>query len=269
MVIENRRDGAVAVISLAHPPVNALNLALRRALFDFFIAARSDASVEAVVMHGAGNGFCAGGDRKEFGTANANERPTLSRDVLDAIERCGKPVIAALHGFAMGGGLELALACGARVAVADTRVGLPEVNIGVFPLSATQRLPRVIGVARAAGFMLAGESVAASDPVIAGCFDRIVMSKEGLLQAALQLAQACVTAPPVLLRARPIPGDPVAELQSVLERHAGDALSPAQQALLQAVRAAVDISSFQAGLDRAQQLFDELGGTRRPSPPIR
>ena len=134
---------------------------------------------------------------------------------------------------------------------------LPEVNIGVFPLSATQRLPRVIGVARAAGFMLAGESVAASDPVIAGCFDRIVMSEDELLQAALQLAQACVTAPPVLLRARPIPGDPVAELQSVLERHAGDALSPAQQALLQAVRAAVEADSFQAGLDCAQYLFDD------------
>ena len=209
MVFEYRRDGAVAVIALAHPPVNALNLALRRALFDFFLAMRSDASVDAVIVHGAGAGFCAGGDRTESGTPDASERPTLSRDVLDAIERCGKPVIAALHGFAMGGGLELALACAARVAVAGTRVALPEVTIGVFPLSATQRLPRVIGVARAAGFMLAGASVSASDPAIAGCFERIVMSEDGLLQAAVQFAHACIAAPPVPLRARPIPGDPV------------------------------------------------------------
>jgi 3-hydroxyacyl-CoA dehydrogenase len=269
MVLEHRRDGTVAVITLAHPPANALSLALRRALLDFFVAARTDAGIQAIVVRGAGKGFCAGGDRTEFGTPNANERPTLSRDVLDAIERCGKPVVAALHGYAMGGGLELALACGARVAVADTRVALPEVTIGVFPLSATQRLPRVIGVARAAALMLSGASVAASDPAIAGCFDRIVPSGDELLQAALQVAQACVAAPPVLLRARPITDDPVAELQSLLERHAEKELTPAQKALLQALRAAVEAASFQAGLARAQALFDELGGTRRPSPPVR
>jgi enoyl-CoA hydratase len=269
MALGHRRDGTVAVITLAHPPVNALSLALRRALFDFFVAARWEVSIEAVIVHGAGRGFCAGGDLTEFGTPDANERPTLSRDVLDAVERCGKPVVAALHGFAMGGGLELALACAARVAVAGTRVGTPEVDIGVFPLSATQRLPRVIGVARAAKFMLAGASVAASDPAIADCFDRIVSGEDGLLQAALELARACVAAPPVLLRARPIPGDPAAELQLVLERYEGKTLSPAQQALLQAVRAAVEATSFQSGLDQAQVLFDELGGTRRASPPIR
>ena len=269
MVLEHRRDGSVAVITLAQPPVNALNLALRRALFDFFVALRADTSVAAVVVHGVGNGFSAGGDRKEFGTPNANERPTLSRDVLDAVERCGKPVIAALHGFALGGGLELALACDARVAVAGTRVGLPEVTIGLFPLSATQRLPRVVGVASAAEFMLAGATIPAGDPAIAGCFDRIVMSGDELPQAAMQLAQACVAAPPVPLRARPIPGDSAAELKLVLERHAGVALSPAQRAVLQAVRAAVEAPDFQSGLDRAQSLFDELGGTRRPSPPNR
>jgi enoyl-CoA hydratase len=269
MALEHQRDGAVAVITLAHPPVNALNLALRRALFDFFAAARADTSIEAIVVHGAGKGFSAGGDRTEFGTPDANERPTLSRDVLDAIERCGKPVVAALHGFAMGGGLEIALACAARVAVADTRVALPEVTIGVFPLSATQRLPRLLGVASAAAFMLAGTTVAANDSAIAACFDRIVASKDELLPAGLQMARACIGAPPMPLRARPVPGNPVGELQSVIERLAGERLSPAQQALLQAVRAAVEATSFQAGLDRAQALFDELGGTRRPSPPIR
>jgi 3-hydroxyacyl-CoA dehydrogenase len=269
MAIGHRRDGTVAVLTLAHPPVNALSLALRRALFDFFVAARSDTSIAAVIVHGAGKGFCAGGDRTEFGTPDANQRPTLSRDVLDAVERCGKPVVAALHGFAMGGGLELALACTARVAVADTRVGTPEVSIGVFPLSATQRLPRVIGVARASMFMLAGASVAASDPTMAGCFDRLVSSEGELLQAANDLAHACIAAPLIPLRSRPMPGDPVAELRAVIERCPEETLSPAQSALLRAVRAALEAASFQSGLDRAQALFDELGGTRRPSPPVR
>jgi enoyl-CoA hydratase len=269
MTLGFRRDGTVGVITLAHPPVNALSLPLRRALFDFFVAARSDTSIEAIVVHGGGNGFCAGGDRTEFGTPDANERPTLSRDVLDAAERCGKPVIAALHGYAMGGGLEFALACGARIAVAGTRIGLPEVTIGVFPLSATQRLPRLIGIARAANFMLTGASVAASDPALAGCFDRIVASDDGLLPEAVKLARACVAAPPVLLRMRSIPGSPLAELQWLLERHALDVLSPVQWALLQALSAAVESDSFQSGLDRAQYLFDTLGGTRQPSPPLR
>ena len=269
MILEHRRDWMVAVITLAHPPVNALNLALRQALYDFFGAARTDASIEAVVVHGAGGGFCAGGDRKEFGTPSANECPTLSRDVLDAIERCGKPVIAALHGYAMGGGLELALACAARVVVADTRVALPEVSIGVFPLSATQRLPRLIGVARASEFMLAGAVRAASDSSLTACFDRIVPSQDELLQVALEAAREAIAAPPVPVRERPIPGDPIAELRRVLERHSGDALSPAARALLRAVSAAVEAPNFQAGLDRAQALFDELGGTRRPSPPVR
>jgi enoyl-CoA hydratase len=269
MAVGHRRDGTIAVITLTHSPVNALNLALRRALYDFFVAVRSDASVEAVVVHGAGNGFCAGGDRTEFGTPNASERPTLSRDVLDAIEHCGKPVVAAMHGFAMGGGFELALACDARVAVASTRVALPEVNIGLFPLSATQRLPRLIGVASATEFMLTGASVAASDPTIAACCDQLVTSENELLQAALRAAQVAVAAPPVPVRARSVPGDSIAELQDVLERHSGETLTPAQRALLQAVSAAVRATSFQAGLDRAQALFDELGGTRRTSPPIR
>jgi 3-hydroxyacyl-CoA dehydrogenase len=265
MILEHQRDGAVAMITLQHPPVNALSLALRRALLDFFVAARSDASIEAIVVHGAGNGFCAGGDRTEFGTPDADARPTLSRDVLDAIERCGKPVIAALHGYAMGGGFEFALACGARTAVARTRIGLPEVTIGLFPLSATQRLPRLIGIARAANLMLTGVSVAASDPVLAGCFDRIVSSEDELLPEAVKLARAFVAAPPVLLRTRSIPGRPLAELQWVLERRALEVLSPAQEALLQALSAAVESECFQAGLDRAQYLFDTLGGTRHPS----
>jgi 3-hydroxyacyl-CoA dehydrogenase len=268
MVLEHHRDGAIAVVTLAHAPVNALNLALRRGLYDFFTAVRSDAAIAAIVVQGAGKGFCAGGDRTEFGTQDANARPTLSRDVLDSIERCGKPVVAALHGFAMGGGFELALACGARIAVASTQVALPEVTIGVFPLSATQRLPRVLGLARAARLMLSGARVDASDPIVAGCFDMIVPDVDSLLPATLTYACERVGAPLVPVRARPFPGDAAAELQQLLAQHPRDARSPAEQALLQALEAAVNSEDFQAGLDRAQRLFDELGGNRRRSPPV-
>jgi enoyl-CoA hydratase len=268
MFLEHERHGTVAVVRLANPPVNALNLALRRALHDFFSAVRTDAEVGAIVTHGAGRGFCAGGDRSEFGTPDANARPTLSRDVLDAIERCGKPVVAALHGYAVGGGFELALACSARVAVADTQVALPEVAIGVFPLSATQRLPRILGLGRAAELMLSGTRVNANDPVVAGCFEAIVPDAAALLPAALACARELIGAPLAPVRLRPIAGDPARELRHLLAQHPPSARSPAEHALLQALEAAVNGHDFQAGLDEAQRLFDELGGNQRPSPPI-
>lgn len=266
MMLEQRRVDRIAVLTLQRPPVNALGVELRRALHDYLVAVRSDSSVEAIVLLGAGNGFCAGGDRKEFGTPQAGERPTLSRDVLSAIEACGRPVIAALHGFAMGGGFELALACTARVVVAGTQVGLPEVGIGVIPLSATQRLPRAVGLAQAAALMLSGERWDARSPSLAACFDRIVCTYDELLPAALELARAATLDAPIPLRARPIPGDPRSDLDRICAQLPEQVRTPAQQALVAALRAAVVSSDFDTGLATAQRLFDALGGHRRPSP---
>ena len=263
MPIEHRRDGDVAVLVLDHPPVNALGLELRRGLHHAFTSLRADATVSAVVILGGGKGFCAGGDRTEFGKPDATARPTLSRDVLHAIEHCGKPVVAALHGFAVGGGLELALACDLRVAVADTRIGLPEVGLGRFPLSGSQRLPRLVGIERAAEWMLGARMMEASHRDAARLFDRIVDGREALLPCALEVARAAIAVPPLAVRHRPFPDiDPSRALREIELRYPAAQCSPAQRALLAALRAAVDSRDFQCGLDRAQALFDELVSDR-------
>jgi 3-hydroxyacyl-CoA dehydrogenase len=265
MSLQFRREGGIAVVALAHPPVNALSHAVRVALVETFTSLSDDAAIEAVVLHGAGNGFCAGGDRTEFGTPAAIERPTLSRDVLAAIEACAKPVVAAMHGYALGGGLELALACDARVAVAGTRMGLPEVPIGLFPLSGSQRLPRLIGIETAAELMLAGKSFVPEEPFAAPLFERTVSAADELVPAALQVARATAAIRPIRVRDRPFPDpDPHFALRRVLQRHPQSSCTAAQWAVLQALSAAVESSDFETGLERAQVLFDALGGNRRP-----
>ena len=262
MLLEYRRDGNVALLTFNHPPVNAFGLPLRTALVQAFTQIAREKHVEAVVVRGAGKGFSAGGDKSEFGKPEASARPTLSRDVLAAVENCGKPVVAAVHGFAVGGGLEFVLACSVRIAVADARVGLPEVGIGRFPLSGSQRLPRLIGIERAAQWMLGAQTMAANHPDAAGVFDRLIDDEASLLQIAVEEARRAARAPPVLIRHRPLPdADPQAALQAAIAlRWAASPLSAAQQALLAALQAAVAAPDFQAGLDRAQVLFDELVG---------
>jgi enoyl-CoA hydratase len=259
MPIEYGREGATALLALANPPVNALSLSLRRDLVGAFATLSADPAIAAVVVYGSGKGFCAGGDRSEFGTPAASARPTLSRDVLHAIEHCGKPVVAAMHGFAIGGGLELALACDLRVVVQGTRVGLPEVGIGRFPLSGSQRLPRVLGIVRAAEWMLRAEILQAERPDAAPLFDRIVDDPEALLQAALALARSAAKHPPTPIRHRPFPDhEPTGALREVFAQHPQENCSASQRAVLAALQAAVESEDFQAGLDRAQELFDEL-----------
>jgi 3-hydroxyacyl-CoA dehydrogenase len=179
--------------------------------------------------------------------------------VLHAIEHCGKPVVAAIHGYAVGGGLELALACDLRIVAAGTRLGLPEVSIGRFPLSGSQRLPRILGVTRAATWMLQAGMYDAGYPETTALFDRIVHTPDELLPAALELARVAITMPPVPIRHRPFPdADPHGALLALDESWPCDQRSAAQRALIAALHAAVEASDFQSGLDRAQQLFDEL-----------
>ncbi len=265
MLLEHRRAGPVAGRRDGLPTRERIEpCAPQGAVSKHSQAFRRDASIGAVVLHGTGSGFCAGGDRSEFGTPDATRQPTLSRDVLGAIEACGKPVVAAMHGFAVGGGLELALACNARIAVAGTRVGLPEVKIGVFPLSATQRLPRLLGLARATDLMMEGTLHSAESAETSLLFDRIVAAREDLLAAAVQLAQTAVIEPPPHVRERQLPDPaPGAELRRVLQHYPEALRTPAQNALVAALAAAIESPDFQAGLDRAQELFDTLGGNRR------
>jgi 3-hydroxyacyl-CoA dehydrogenase len=180
--------GAVAVITLANPPVNALGHALRLGLMAGLEQAAGDATVTAVVIKGDGRCFSAGADINEFGKPPAP--PTL-RDVIDAVEASPKPVVAAIHGVAFGGGLELALACHLRAGDGGARVSFPEVKLGLLPgAGGTQRLPRIIGAARALKIILSGAPVGADEALSLGILDEIIVGDlgDGAVAAAEKLA---------------------------------------------------------------------------------
>ena len=174
MKVSSRRDGDVAVISIANPPVNALSIhaGVVDALSAAFDAAIADAEVRAIVIAGEGRLFSAGADIGDFDSPPA----TLNRfrGVLLDIENAPKPVVIAIHGVALGGALELALAGHYRLATADSRLGLPEVMLGVLPGGGgTQRLPRVTGFERAIPMMVTGAAVSAREALAMGLIDRI------------------------------------------------------------------------------------------------
>jgi len=173
--------GSIAVIEINNPPVNALSQAVRQGLLDAVVQADADAAVTAIVILGAGRSFPAGADIKEFG--QPMQDPHLP-DVIDRIESCSKPVVAALHGTALGGGFEIALGSHYRIAVPSARVGLPEIHLGLIPgAGGTQRLPRLCGGAMALDIMFKGTPISAQDALAAGLIDRL--AEGDLRQAAL------------------------------------------------------------------------------------
>ncbi|MFI4934037.1 MAG: 3-hydroxyacyl-CoA dehydrogenase NAD-binding domain-containing protein [Caulobacterales bacterium] len=172
-------EGDVGVITLNSPPVNALSASVRDGLALGMAAASADAGAGAIVIVCEGRTFIAGADITEFGGA---QKGASLFDVQDAIEGSSKPVVAAIHGTALGGGLEVALACHYRVAVPSARCGLPEVNLGLLPgAGGTQRLPRIVGVEKALEMMTSGQHVPAPQCLQMGLVDEIV--EEGKLRA--------------------------------------------------------------------------------------
>src|SRR5499427_2727087 len=170
--VDLRRDGEIAVITADNPPVNALKHEVRAGLAEGLKHARKDTGVKAVVIACAGRTFFAGADITEFG--KPPQAPSL-HDVIAAIEAMPKPVVAALHGTALGGGFELALACHFRVAVPGARVGLPEVKLGLLPgAGGTQRLPRLIGPEKALKMIVSGDPIGAGEALADGVVDQIV-----------------------------------------------------------------------------------------------
>src|SRR4051812_17106438 len=151
--------GDVAVITLANPPVNGLGYETRRGIAEGLDRALGDAAVKAIVVTGAGKAFSGGADIREFGSPKATAEPNLL-SLIAALEASTKPVVAALHSVAMGGGLELALGCHYRVAAPGCKIALPEVKIGLIPgAGGTQRLPRVLGLETALNMIVSGEPV--------------------------------------------------------------------------------------------------------------
>ena len=197
MTAEYQVQGDVALITLNNPPVNGLGHATRLGITSGLERANADAAVKAIVITGAGKAFSGGADIREFGTPKALQEPNLNSVIL-AIEHSTKPVVAAIHSVAMGGGLELALGCHYRVAAPGALIALPEVKLGILPgAGGTQRLPRVLGVETALNMIVSGEPVKSE---LLGAapgqklFDRMAASAESLLAEAIALAQGAAAA---------------------------------------------------------------------------
>jgi len=166
--------GSTAVITLNNPPVNGLGHATRSGIFDGLKKAMSDQAVKAVVITGAGKAFSGGADIKEFNSPKSFAEPSL-HTVIAAIEDADKPVIAAVHSVAMGGGLELALACHYRVASPGAQIALPEVKLGILPgAGGTQRLPRVVGVETALNMIVSGTPALSEKLAGTKLFDQMI-----------------------------------------------------------------------------------------------
>lgn len=266
MPVHLRCEGPVAVLTLDRPPVNALSQPMRQALWSALERADADEETRAIVLTGAGRGFCGGGDLAEMRTPAQQAWPGISSHLLPRIERCRKPVIAALHGFAVGGGFELALACHHRVAARSTRIALPEMKHGVVPPSGSQRLPRAIGVARSLDLMVTGKTVDAESFAGTALF-ACLCDEAQLLDTALDYAGQLDALAPArsLLRHRPMdPDEARTGLADWRERLRQDPQATlAMHACVQAVGFASDALDFDTGLAAAKRLHDELAAVLR------
>jgi enoyl-CoA hydratase/carnithine racemase len=185
-------DAGVALITLDRPPLNALSAALLAAIAKAAHMLAADASVKAVVVTGNDRAFAAGADVTEFSPNEESARLVAAsfRSACDAIAAIPRPVIAAMRGYALGGGLELALACDLRVASENARFGQPEILLGIIPGGgATQRLPRLIGAARAKEMVWSGRQVRADEALAIGLVDRVVPAGD-VLDNALHWARS-------------------------------------------------------------------------------
>jgi 3-hydroxyacyl-CoA dehydrogenase len=251
------RDGDIAVVIIDNPPVNASSAAVREGLLAAIHTVRSDAGLRGAVLIGAGTTFVAGSDLREFGRSLAEPQlPTVIR----AIEDCGKPVVAALHGAALGGGFELALGCDARVAAPGTVVGLPEVTLGIIPgAGGTQRLPRIVGIPRAIGMICSGERVPSAKALAAGLVDE---EATGDLRAAAVAHARRLAGRKQRLRDRPVPMADAAEVaEAAAAALKAGKRRPAVQAAIDTVSATARVS-IDDGLADERALFQQLRVSR-------
>jgi enoyl-CoA hydratase len=200
------REGAVALLTLNRPQtLNALSLAILEDLQRAVALVRDDRDVRVVVITGAGEkAFAAGADIRELSSLSPAAMQAYARRgqrLFDDLETLGKPVLAAINGFALGGGCELALACTLRVASEAARLGQPEVHLGLMPgFGGTQRLPRLVGRGRALDLLLTGRQVDAHEALRIGLVDRIA-APASLISGTLELARTLAAGPPVAVRA--------------------------------------------------------------------
>lgn len=260
-VVELRREGDIAVLVVDSPPVNALSAQVREGIVEGIRKAEADPAIKAVVLHCAGRTFFAGADISEFG--KPPKQPSLP-EVVDIIEASEKPVIAALHGTALGGGLETALACHYRVAVPSAKCGFPEVKLGLLPgAGGTQRLPRLVGPERALEMVTSGSPISAKAAKEMGIFDELV-EEDGLLAGAIAFARKVVADNRPLKKVRDL-DDKIAAARGKPEifesfRKANARKFRGFQAPeynIRCVEAAVNLP-FDEGIKLERQLFQEL-----------
>ena len=257
-VVTTALHGDVLVVTIDNPPVNALGAAVRQGLLAAMQQAQADAAVAAVLLVGAGKAFIAGADIREFGKPPV---PPALPEVCRAIEGSDKPVVAVLHGAALGGGLEVALSAHYRLALPAATVGLPEVNLGLLPGSGgTQRAPRLMGVQGATAMMLSGQHLKAQAALQAGLVDKLVEGADAQA-AGLAYVRELLTAKAPVRRTRDLAiAEPQAALAWLEEQKAETAkkarglFSPLK--IIECVQAAVQLP-FDEGLARERALFIE------------
>jgi 3-hydroxyacyl-CoA dehydrogenase len=261
MTTHYERRGAVAVLQIDNPPVNGLGHATRRAMLEGLERALDDPQVKCIVVTGTDRVYSGGADIREFNTPAALAEPNLLQ-LIDAVERSPKPVIAAINGVCMGGGLELSLACHARIATPDASLGLPEVKIGLLPgAGGTQRLPRAIGAQAALRMIVSGDPIPAAEALQLGLVERIV--ERDSFEGALQFATSFVAAgkrPRLRDRVATLPADVAAgaffaAARSEVARQARGLPAPGR--CVDAVEAAVTLP-FEEGMARERGAFLEL-----------
>jgi 3-hydroxyacyl-CoA dehydrogenase len=258
-VVTRELRGKVLLVTIDHAPVNALSADVRRGLLAAVEAADADKAVEAVLIVGAGRNFIAGADIREFGKPPV---PPSLPDVCNRIEACTKPVVAAIHGAALGGGLEVALAAHYRIAVDGAKLGLPEVQLGLLPgAGGTQRTPRLTGAQAALDLILSGRHAGAKEALSLGLIDRVGSSDDILAEGLAYVHELLAAhAPARRTRDAAALGDHAASLAAVATARAETAkksrglFSPLK--IVDAVEAAIE-QPFDEGLRFERKLFLE------------
>ncbi len=262
--VQVSRDGDVGIITINNPPVNALAPAVQQGIKAAAESLLKDDSVRAVILTGAGRAFSGGADIHEFQkiTSGQKSRDIGFHDVLNLLEMSSKPVVAAMHGTAFGGGLEIAQACHYRVAAPATQVGQPEVKLGIIPgAGGTQRLPRLAGVAKAAEMCAVGNPIPAAEALACGIVDRII---EGdLVKGTIAFAREVVAKGGPPRRTRDLNDkirDASANAKAIAAvKEAARKRAPHLMAPLKAIEAVADATElpFDEGIKREAELFQE------------
>lgn len=198
-------EEGVALVKINRPPANALSSALIEEIDDILDLVEHDEAVRVMVLHGEGRFFSAGADIKEFTRVTSGEAfselAASGQKVFERLECFSKPVIAAIHGAALGGGLELAMSCHMRFVTADAKLGLPELELGLIPgFAGTQRLPRYVGVAKAAEMLLTGKPITGEEAVAYGLANQ-AFTEEELLSKTLDTAREIAKKSPIAMKA--------------------------------------------------------------------